>query len=121
MMREMVDESIKILTSENDRFRDFGALLHEGWQIKRTLSSKITNPLIDALYEDALKAGVYGGKLLGAGGGGFLLLFVRPELQQKIRERFNKFVFIPFAFEEGGTQIVYKMPEERNSIIPSSA
>lgn len=111
-MREMVDESIKILTSENDRFKDFGALLHEGWQIKRTLSSKITNPVIDAMYEDALNVGAYGGKLLGAGGGGFLLLFVPPELQPKVREYFKKFIFIPFAFEQGGTQVVYEASEE---------
>lgn len=111
-MREMVDESIKMLTSKQDRFKDFGTLLNESWQLKRTLSSRITNPIIDRMYEDALRVGAYGGKLLGAGGGGFLLLVASPEIQQKIKERFKEFVFIPFAFENSGTQVVYASGQE---------
>lgn len=111
LMHQMVDESIKILTSEEDRFGDFGALMKESWQLKRTLSSKITNPIIDGIYEEALRAGAYGGKLLGAGGGGFLLLLARPEVQEKIKERFKEFIFIPIAFENLGTQVVYEAME----------
>ena len=120
LMRQMVDESIKILTSEQDRFCDFGNLLHESWQIKRTLSSKITNPIIDGIYEEARRAGAYGGKLLGAGGGGFLLLFVSPELQQNVKEHFKKFIFIPFAFEQEGTQIIYHATDGGGNIPNSS-
>ena len=117
MMRQMVDEAISILISDQDRFQDFGTLLNETWQIKRTLSSKITNPIIDAMYEDARSAGAYGGKLLGAGGGGFLLLFVPPELQQRVREHFKKFIFIPFAFEQEGTQVVYQAADGNGNIL----
>ena len=120
LMRQMVDEAMSILASKQDRFQDFGTLLHESWQIKRTLSSKITNPLIDAMYEEALKVGAYGGKLLGAGGGGFLLLFVPPELQRRVREHFEKSIFIPFAFEQEGTQVVYQAADESGNIPPAT-
>lgn len=109
-MREMVDHATDILTSSEDRFYDFGKLLNESWRIKQTLSSKITNPIINAMYEEGLKAGAWGGKLLGAGGGGFLLLFADPALHPQIKERLKEFMTVPIRFENGGTQVIYRMP-----------
>lgn len=88
----------------------FGKLLDESWQVKRTLSHKITTPYIDEMYEAALSAGADGGKLLGAGGGGFLLIFAAPEKQKKIREKLKKLLEIPFRFETLGSQIIFYQP-----------
>lgn len=109
-IRQMVDEATNILASTQDRFYDFGKLLNESWRIKRTLSSKITNPIINDMYEEALKAGAWGGKLLGAGGGGFLLVFADPALHPHIKERLKDFMSVPIQFENKGTQVIYRMP-----------
>ena len=87
-MHSMVDKAIDILRSDGD-LNDFGKLLHETWILKRGLSGKISNPQIDDIYEAARNAGAIGGKLLGAGGGGFMLLFVTPEKQARVREAEN--------------------------------
>ena len=79
-----------------------GSLLHESWEIKKTLSPLITNPQIDYIYERARSAGARGGKLCGAGGGGMMLLFVEPEFQDKVRSALNDCIEIPFAFEPNG-------------------
>ncbi|MDA2936727.1 kinase [Acidobacteria bacterium AH-259-A15] len=104
-LRQMVDEGIHILQSEAS-LEDLGKLLHESWQIKRGLGPGITNPTIEEIYCTAREAGAIGGKILGAGGGGFILFFVRPEDQPRVRERLSKLVKVPFRFENGGTQIV---------------
>ncbi len=109
IMRAMTDEACGVLQAGASRLDDFGRLLGESWKIKRTLSSKITNSEVDEAYGAALKAGALGGKLLGAGGGGFLLLYAAPETQQKIKERLNKFPSVPFRFEDGGSRVIYKM------------
>jgi D-glycero-alpha-D-manno-heptose-7-phosphate kinase len=109
-MGEMVDEAIQILQNTNSPIDEFGKLLHQGWQYKRSLSDKISTPEIDFLYDEALYAGATGGKILGAGGGGFLLLFVRPELQSQVRERLKKLVHVPFQFEDSGSRIVLYQP-----------
>jgi len=88
----------------------FGKLLHESWLLKRTLSEKVSTPQIDGMYESARKAGAIGGKLLGAGGGGFVLLFVPPEKQKKVRARLKKFLQVPFKFEDLGSQIIFYQP-----------
>lgn len=106
-MRQMVDESIEILNRSGDNLDDFGKLLHESWQLKRGLASNITSPAIDELYVAAREAGALGGKLLGAGGGGFLLFFVRPEQQARVRERLKHLLYVPFRFENLGSQIIY--------------
>ncbi len=106
-MQQMVDEGIHIL-KENKGLEEFGRLLNETWQIKKSLSDKISNPEIDAMYEKAKKAGALGGKLLGAGGGGFLLLLIPPEKQQAVREALHGFLEVSFAFENNGSQIIYK-------------
>ncbi|MBI2288074.1 MAG: kinase [Chloroflexi bacterium] len=110
-MKAMVEEAINILDDSRDRLTDFGKLLHESWQIKRSLTPHITNPSIDEIYETGMRAGASGGKLLGAGGGGFILFFVRPELQPKVKEKLGKLLRVPFSFESLGTQIIYYAPE----------
>jgi D-glycero-alpha-D-manno-heptose-7-phosphate kinase len=110
-MRQMVDESIKILLNKNTPINDFGKLLHEAWLIKRKLSDKVSTPEIDAIYEEGVSAGATGGKLLGAGGGGFVLLFVRPDLQGRVRERLRKLVHAPIEFEYSGSRVMHYHPD----------
>jgi len=78
--------------------------------IKRSLTSKITTPYIDKIYETAIKAGALGGKLLGAGGRGFILFFVKPESQPKVKEELKNLLYVPFKFENLGSQIIYYAP-----------
>ena len=111
-MMGLVDEAINILNSSQDRLVDFGKLLHETWKIKRSLAPRITNPFIDEVYQAGMEAGALGGKLLGAGGGGFILFFVKPELQHKVREKLAKLLYVPFKFHNLGSQIIYYAPEE---------
>lgn len=106
---EMVDQGVEILNGGQDII-EFGKLLHELWQLKKSLSDKISNPLIDNMYEMALKYGAVGGKILGAGGGGFMLLFVPPQYQNKVRRGLKDFLEIKFAFENNGSQIIYYNP-----------
>lgn len=115
-MYQMVSEGINILKDNRD-LASFGELLHESWNIKRGLTDKITSPYIDEIYDAAREAGALGGKLLGAGGGGFMLVFARPEIQPRIRERLKKLLFVPFNFEHMGTQTIFYEPEGVN--IPS--
>ena len=109
-MLHMVDEAISILTGDND-LSDFGKLLHENWQLKRSLTDKISVPYTDFLYETAINAGATGGKLLGAGGGGFMLFFVKPELQSKVREALKGVQQVPFRFDKAGSQIIFYEPD----------
>lgn len=110
-MREMVDESVGMLTGKGD-LSDFGRLLDESWKLKRTLSSKVSNPLIDEMYEKAKSLGALGGKLLGAGGGGFLLLYAKPERHAAIKEAFKDYLRVPFSFEDEGSRIILYQPDE---------
>lgn len=114
-MYQMVDEAIKILQKDNAFFEDFGRLLHQSWQCKRSLSPLVSNSKIDEIYEEARRAGAGGGKLLGAGGGGFLLLFVKPELQEKVRETMRHFLNVPFRFENSGSKIILYQPNGSDS------
>lgn len=109
-MRGMVDTATDFLKKRN--FIDFGRLLHETWQIKRTLSSQITNGSIDEIYETGKRAGALGGKLLGAGGGGFIMFFVRPEDQPRVREKLKKLLYVPIKFENEGSQIIFNSNRE---------
>lgn len=111
-MMEMVEEAVEILNGNQNGYADFGKLLHESWMVKRDLTPRITNSLIDEIYEAARGAGALGGKLLGAGGGGFILLFAQPEIQQKIKEKLNRLLYVPFNFHDLGSQIVYYAPEQ---------
>lgn len=86
--------------------------MHESWNLKKGLSDRITTPQIDMIYESAQAAGAIGGKLIGAGGGGFILIFAKPEEQPKIKEKLKDLLFVPFTFESYGSQIVVYQPEK---------
>lgn len=105
-MKALVREGHTILQSGRP-LSEFGSLLHEGWMLKRSLSEKISNNSIDELYATARKAGATGGKLLGAGGGGFLLFYVEPHNQEAVRAALPTLKQVPFKFERAGSQIIY--------------
>ena len=109
LMKEMVAEAIALLQG-NGPISDFGHLLQENWHYKRTLSSRVTTPEVDSIFDIALGNGATGGKLLGAGGGGFVLLFVPPERQALIREKLHHLVNVPFRFDNSGSRIVLYQP-----------
>jgi len=111
IMKEMVEEAIRIL-NENRDLLEFGKLLRESWRLKISLSEKISNPQIDNIYDRALRAGAIGGKLLGAGGGGFILLFVPPQTQPKVRKALKGLLEVKFAFENTGSHIIYYARQE---------
>lgn len=108
-MKEMADESISILNGSGS-LDGFGHLLDQGWQYKKSLSDKVSTAEIDQMYAAAREAGALGGKLLGAGGGGFMLFFVRPEDQPRVRECLDKLVHVPFRFENSGSRVVLYQP-----------
>lgn len=105
-----VDEAISILTNTSAPIRMIGELLDEAWARKKALSSKVSNPEIDQIYHLAKQSGAIGGKILGAGGGGFLMLFVPPEFHEKIKRKLSKLVHVPFEFENTGTKVVLYQP-----------
>ncbi|NBO93047.1 MAG: kinase [Planctomycetia bacterium] len=110
IMKELVEEGIDILCSGSD-IGGFGVLMHEGWQAKRSLSRQVSNSEVDDLYERARNAGALGGKLTGAGGGGFLLLFVPPDRRNDVREALGDRLHVPFQFETEGSQIIFYEPQ----------
>ncbi len=109
-MQDMVDEAVSILRNENAPIQAFGKLLHEGWVLKKGISDKVSTSDVDRLYQRAMDAGALGGKLLGAGGGGFMLLFVNPDDQEKVREALHDLVYVPFDFESDGSKVVLYQP-----------
>ena len=109
-LTQLVGRAIEILRSTSD-LGEFGRLLDEGWTLKRRLSDRVSTPHIDAIYDAARRAGAIGGKLLGAGGGGFLLLFVRPQDRPKVRGALPKLLEVPFRFETSGSRIVLYQPD----------
>lgn len=109
-MLQMVQEGISIMVGDRD-LGEFGELLHEAWMVKRGLTSQITTPMIDDIYDAARRAGALGGKLLGAGGGGFMLFFAKPEVHQRIHAALPGLLRVPFRFEGLGSQIVFYQQE----------
>jgi D-glycero-alpha-D-manno-heptose-7-phosphate kinase len=105
-MCSMVEEALKILT-ENRDIKDFGRLLHESWKLKRSLTDKISTREIDDIYNTAYRAGAIGGKLLGAGGGGFIILFVEPDKQSRVKKSLKNILHVPFKFEDSGSEIIF--------------
>ena len=105
IMKDLVEEGISILNSGQD-IASFGELLHEAWEAKRSLSSSVSNSHVDQIYQRAMAAGAIGGKLMGAGGGGFMLLFVAPAMQSKVKEVLSNLIHVPFKFESAGSQII---------------
>ena len=111
-MYELVDEAEAILTDKHRDLDDFGRFLDTTWRLKKGTGSAVSTGSIDELYEKGMQAGALGGKLLGAGGGGFLVFYVQPEKQEKVRTAMKDLMYIPFKFEDGGTQVIYYGPEE---------
>ncbi len=110
-IREMVNEALKIL-SDNGPLDRFGKLLHESWLLKRSLSGSVSNSRVDDIYDAARRAGALGGKLLGAGGGGFILMYVPPEFRQQVKDALRDLIWVPFKFDTGGSQTIFYSPEQ---------
>ena len=106
----LVDEAQSILESKHSDMNDFGRLLDQTWKLKRKTGGKISNSSIDTLYERGLKAGALGGKLLGAGSGGFLLFFVEPDKRDNLLKEFDELMHVPFLLEDEGTTVVHYNP-----------
>ena len=111
IMKDLVEEALTVL-GKGGNFNEFGTLLHEAWQAKRSLSARVSNSQVDEMYEAALAAGALGGKITGAGGGGFMLLFVPPERQQAVRGALKTQIHVPFRIDNTGSQIIYFQHEE---------
>ncbi|MGV3523543.1 MAG: kinase [Candidatus Sericytochromatia bacterium] len=111
-MHQMVDEAVSLLNNPATPLSEFGRLLHEAWVTKRSISNAVSTPLVDEIYAAARQAGAIGGKLLGAGGGGFVLLFVEPPNQQRVREQLRQLVHVPLKFEQAGSRIVLYQPDD---------
>jgi len=109
-MREMVEQAIVLLQDEQSSIDLFGEMLDQSWSYKRSLSDQVTTPEIDEIYGRAKKAGAIGGKLLGAGGGGFMLFFVPQDKQTAVRENLNELIHVPFEFEDSGSRVVLYQP-----------
>ena len=111
-LKGLVDEAERILVSRNVPLSEFGKLLDYTWKLKRSVTSSISNSDIDSIYERALEAGALGGKLLGAGGGGFFVFYVEKELQNNVRKALKELTYVPFRFENEGSQVLYFNPED---------
>jgi D-glycero-alpha-D-manno-heptose-7-phosphate kinase len=111
-MMHLVTEAAALLQDKTVRLDNFGRLLHEQWLVKKQMSSQITNGDVDAIYQAGLNAGALGGKLLGAGGGGFMLFFVKPELQSQVRQALSHLLYVPVCFDYSGSQIIYHSLED---------
>lgn len=111
-MLNLVDEAEGILTDQSKDLDDFGRLLDATWKLKRQTGKSVSTNNIDNLYDKGITAGALGGKLLGAGGGGFLVFYVQPEKQMLVKEAMKDLLYIPFKFEDGGTQVIYYGPED---------
>lgn len=118
LMYQMVDEAQSILCGRRD-ITDLGRLLHESWMVKRSLTTRIATEAIDDIYATARAAGAIGGKLMGAGGGGFMVLFVKPEDQGRVRQVLKGLLEVPFRFERGGSQIMVYQPDRYTGTGPS--
>ncbi len=118
-MKGLVDQGLAILNSDRN-ITGFGELLHEAWQLKRSLNAAISNNEVDSLYTRGISAGAIGGKLTGAGGGGFLLLFAAPEKHEQIRQALRELIHVPVQLDFTGSQIIYYEPEQDYSVAEKS-
>lgn len=110
-MLSLADDAEKVLTDERSNLDEFGRLLDHTWKLKRQTGTAVSTNSIDELYAKGIAAGALGGKLLGAGGGGFLVFYAQPERQDSVRRAMRDLMHIPFEFEEGGTRVIYYSPE----------
>jgi D-glycero-alpha-D-manno-heptose-7-phosphate kinase len=106
-MRKMVDNAIDILNGDTCAYGDLGRLLHETWMLKKSLSNKVSTIQIDDIYERGIAAGALGGKILGAGGGGFILFYIEPDKQQQLKSALSPLLHVPFRFDTLGSQVIY--------------
>ncbi len=118
-MLDLVDKAQRILENNESDLDEFGKMLDMTWRLKRQTGSTISTQAIDVLYDRAIESGALGGKLLGAGGGGFLLFYVRPDRQDNVRKALSDLMEVPFKFERSGTRVIYYTPEffDKNSSI----
>lgn len=110
-IHSMVGDAVRILREDADPVPSLGELLHEGWCLKRELAETVTTPIVDEIYAAARDAGAIGGKLLGAGGGGFMVFLVEPEKQQFVRARLARFIHVPVDIDHDGSKIVLYQPD----------
>lgn len=111
-MLELVDEAEKVLVDKTRDLDDFGRLLDHTWKLKRQTGNAVSNVGIDSLYQKGIEAGAIGGKLLGAGGGGFLVFYVQPEKKPAVMEAMKDLLYVPFHFEDGGSRVLYYAAED---------
>ena len=109
-MLSLVDDAERVLTSKTD-LNEFGRLLDYTWKLKRGISGRISTDSIDGLYKKGIEAGALGGKLLGAGGGGFLLFYVEEDKQESVHKAMENLLYVPFKFENSGTRVIHYTPE----------
>jgi len=112
----LVDDAERILTNKKVDLDEFGRLLDHTWRLKRQIGSAVSTNRIDEVYEKGIQAGALGGKLLGAGGGGFFVFYVQPEKQQVVKQAMKDLMYIPFEFENGGTKVIHYTPESYEPI-----
>ena len=110
-MLSLVDRAENILTDKSEDLDEFGRLLDHTWKLKKQTGSAVSTNSIDVLYDTGIQSGALGGKLLGAGGGGFLVFYVQPEHQESVKEAMKDLMYIPFSFEDGGTRVIHYTPE----------
>lgn len=110
-MHRMVDDALEVLNSTSADIRDIGRMLHEGWRLKRDLAAEISTSAIDEIYQAGLDGGAVGGKILGAGGGGFILFFVEPEKQQSVREKLSNLIEVDIDIDHDGSRVVLYKPD----------
>ncbi|TML16353.1 MAG: kinase [Actinobacteria bacterium] len=120
LMKDLTDEAVTIFSTGVD-LKAFGYLLHEAWEAKRSLSAQVSNSDVDDIYRIARSNGASGGKLLGAGGGGFFLVFAAPDRHHAIRQALSKLVFVPFRFEFSGSQVIFMDREQDYLEVESQA
>jgi D-glycero-alpha-D-manno-heptose-7-phosphate kinase len=111
-MIRICEEGLSRLTDTKQSIDEFGKLLDEQWKIKRGLTNMISNKQIDSIYDAGIDAGALGGKLLGAGGGGFMLFYVPKDRQKRVREALKSKLFVPFQFDYTGSKIIYHSHED---------
>jgi D-glycero-alpha-D-manno-heptose-7-phosphate kinase len=107
---QTVEEALNLVYNSDNFADELGQLMHEAWMFKRSLAHKVSNKTIDEIYEAAIEAGAYGGKLMGAGDGGFMVFLVKPELQNQVRERLKHLTYVPFELENFGSKIALYQP-----------
>jgi D-glycero-alpha-D-manno-heptose-7-phosphate kinase len=107
LMKSYVDAATDVLGNDISGYDDFGRLLHESWLLKKRLSDKVSSTVIDDIYAKGMASGALGGKILGAGGGGFILFFVLPEYRDQLKQGLSHLLHVPFRFDTLGSQVIY--------------